>query len=227
MNDKPNPIQILEKLNLPKAFRSNILFIMIFSALFQVFYYPFFFYKRRKALQQSMKIKRYALHIAIPFCGFALFLLANFAIATIVGVKEGMLHQDEIIAGTFTSADIVNTMLDKYGTLVHTVTQVGYVTALLCFVLPAIDLLVLLSEHVKSLRVKFPKLLHHTPVIFTVGAFIHIFLEVFQLGFMQELQLVNRIAQFLFCILVVLFHIYLANVYLLTQTFSISKGDTQ
>lgn len=207
---------------IPKVFRRNILLICIFTTLFQPLYFPFFLYARRKALQDEMKFPRYWFQLILPIIGVAVSIV-TFGVFYIVETvpKIRLLNSGEL------SFENVTLALDYHHSIFGIMSQIGYIVALLCFVVAVIDMLAMMYDMLTRLKIKFPKYVHYTPHVFTGVGFLYILSEVMMLSYPADSMLPSFfiLVQIIFVVSVVLVHMYIVNVYMVMRAVHIKKGE--
>lgn len=222
MKDQESILKQLSQIKLPRVFRQNILLIFIFSVVGAVFYYPFFLFNRSKQLVKLQNIKRKYFYLITPFVGLITIFILNVVLVVVISNKEN------IPLGEFSSIknliDVLNNGKYPFATIIN---QVGLIFALLCFVVPLSDLLIQLSEKMKKIKTKFPKLIANTPAIFTTVGFLHIFIEVLKIKVISQASGIYILTNSIFAVTIVLSHIYLINVYVLFTAIKlpIQKGE--
>lgn len=218
------PIPNLNEMN--KAFRQNIFVITLLSTLFGVWYYAVFMYQRRKALQEVIQLPRYKTHVTVPFVGLGLIVVVNLLMAVFISTQEILPNYKLALSDLEAYGQLVDGIVAKYGTMFEFIVHVAYMIALLCFIMVAVDIFVLLLEKLKKLNIQFPKVIQYAPYIFTGVAFLYVFAETLLYNRSdQGAGAILLITHVLFISSVILFHVYMMNVYILFRTLLTQKGD--
>lgn len=221
MNKNRIKIPSSEVMKLPKIFRQNIFQICIFSLFFQTLYYPVFLYKRRKTMQDICKMPRYKFHYILPFIGLGVQIVIKLVISTIVSRE---ISSEQLITANsqIDFSELIRIVTLKYDRFVM-IDHLGYIFALLCFAVAMIDLLVVVSELLKNLRVQFPKMIHYTPYVFTIVSFGYIIISTLSMQNRVYAPTFNLVLETLFIVSLILAHMYLMNTYMLLRTVQIKK----
>lgn len=222
MIDKNIQFPVSKKTQIARVFRQKAYWIAFLSVFFTHIYYPFFLYRRRKALKEVVSISRYYFHVLFPLIVMGVSVLISFGITLYFCLIELSMHMTEIDSGKMTTQMLLENLLGN--NVLNTSLRILNIIALLSFIGAMIDILVLLSEKLQKIRVHFPKFLHYTPIFFTISAFVYALASAVALNPSKEAQTLLMMSQIIFIVSLISVHLYLKNSYILFRTFQI-EGD--
>lgn len=223
MKEKRVRMPISKSIQISKVFRQNILFIGLFSALFTVFYYPIFLFRRRKALREVNAFPRYWFQSIFPFVALGIGFITQCVVYLGVSARVLLPVKEQVELGQISMDQLATKILQDYGGVLNMTSRIITVGILLCFVIATVDMLVVVSERLQGMRVRFPKVIHHTPYVFTISAFLYIIVEALQMSGYRDMSVLLMIVQVVFIVSLMLVHLYLMNVYVLFQTIQMKK----
>lgn len=218
MQENQIRMPLSETSKMPRVFRQNVLFICVFTVIFQSLYFPFFFIRRRHALQQICTLPRYLFHIILMIVGVVLPIVGTGSFSFYTALKTGTLNQERTLSQ-------ILSMMEEYDATFRMLHHLGYIIALLCFIFVLVDLLVLLSDVLRRLKLRFPKFLQYTPYIFIGVAFFHVVIAVLAIQYRLDDIALSWfvITQMLLGVALVMTHMYITNIYVLIRAFQVKK----
>lgn len=215
MNGKDSGLQ---KIKLPRVIRRNVFVIALCASFLHIFYYPFFMLFRRNEIQKVSNVKRYYIHTIVPFIG-GVAILGVSMLTAVRSMEMFGLHSD----AAYIYSEMEKQLLSESSAF-SIAMKVATIFALVCFIFPMIDLLVQMSEQMKSLKVKFPGVMMHIPLVFTVLSFLYLGMNVLSLDPTWSNRGLETFFLFGFVGGIVACHIYIASMYVLFLSLKLQKG---